>query len=217
MYQNNNAGHCGKLYLSRLNPQSLKEHSCEVQVVPMESSGKTDFADGVVPDGKLKFTETSYFTSGTNLESFLYLSSEPMQQMSPKNQQISTLCFCNSQSDDETTYLTRPNHFSLPSLSRFSLDTPTNLLEHGVPLPPSSIQTKVVNSTQLTRRRRNSSGSDSRLRRHSTAAIRSTSFSSNLRQRRRSHDVRDEQADILDRLRIAATISTISLSPHTQC
>ena len=56
------------------------------------------------------------------------------------------------------------------------------------------------------RRRRNSSGSESRVRRHSAAPFRTLSLGPSIqRQRRRSHDVGDEQVDLLERLRIAAT------------
>ena len=59
---------------------------------------------------------------------------------------------------------------------------------------------------QTQRRRRNSSGSESRMRRHSAAPFRTISLAPQIqRQRRRSHDVRDEQVDILERLRVAAT------------
>lgn len=58
----------------------------------------------------------------------------------------------------------------------------------------------------IPRRRRNSSGSESRMRRHSAAPFRTVSIpTSTQRQRRVSHDVRDEQVDLLERLRIAAT------------
>lgn len=51
--------------------------------------------------------------------------------------------------------------------------------------------------------RRNSSGSEFRVRRHSAAPFRLDSHMQ--RHRRRSHDVRDEQADLLKRLHVAAT------------
>lgn len=71
-----------------------------------------------------------------------------------------------------------------------------NILSHFSPSVPSHTQ----------RRRRNSSGSESRMRRHSAAPFRTVSLTPHIqRQRRRSHDVGDEQIDLLERLRIAAT------------
>ena len=78
-------------------------------------------------------------------------------------------------------------------------------------LVQSSEQLHVLSHTTNTsgvsqRRRRNSSGSESRMRRHSAAPFRTVSLTPHIqRQRRRSHDVGDEQVDLLERLRIAAT------------
>ena len=158
----------------------------------MEDSKTTSYADSVVPDGRLTLAETCHFTRGTNLESFLYLSSESIPQISPKHLPVS------SPKPNSLSDTARPNRSSLPIISRFS---PVHRVEHDMNLS-RSVATKIVSSAQQPRQRRNSSGSETRFRRHSTAAIRTTTHS---RQRRRSHDVRDEQAEILDRLRIAAT------------
>ncbi len=178
-----------------MDPQSLKDHVSGVQVVPMEASQKIDFTDSVVPDAKLKFTETSYFTTGTKLESYLFLSSESVQQMSCENQL--TLA----------TNMARPSRSSMPSLHKLSSE--------GTLIQNTSSSSVHVNIAQPARRRRNSSGSEMRLRRHSAAApavARNTTVHLNLHQRRRSHDVRDEQADILDRLCVVANTSNFSKS-----
>lgn len=71
-------------------------------------------------------------------------------------------------------------------------------------LPHHCTQPSMMNLAQRTRR--NSSGNESRLRRHSAAPCLSIpSLTSVHRQRRRSHDVRDGQGDLLNILHIAAT------------
>lgn len=65
-----------------------------------------------------------------------------------------------------------------------------------------------VPETQMVRR--NSSGSEPRVRRHSAASFRLTSQMQ--RHRRRSHDVTDERVDLLERLHVAATRRRRSLS-----
>lgn len=59
--------------------------------------------------------------------------------------------------------------------------------------------------------RRNSSGSESRTRRHSAAPQYRTSC---IRHRRRSHDVRDEQCDLLERLHVASRRRSLSSPFH---
>ena len=64
----------------------------------------------------------------------------------------------------------------------------------------------ILLSSQTQRIRRNSSGSESRMRRHSAAPIHTVASAINThRQRRRSHDARDEQGDLLERLHFVAT------------
>lgn len=77
-----------------------------------------------------------------------------------------------------------------------------NLLSHVI---------STSGTSQTQRQRRNSSGSELRMRRHSAAPFRTLSLAPHSqRQRRRSHDVRDEQVDLLERLRIAATRRSFS-------
>lgn len=95
----------------------------------------------------------------------------------------------------------------------------TNFTRHAVSTEHLSVLVAPNMATETQRVRRNSSGSESRARRHSTASYRMSSQMQ--RHRRRSHDVRDEQVDLLERLHVAATrrrslSSPFQTSPRSQ-
>lgn len=80
----------------------------------------------------------------------------------------------------------------------------SNSPRHAISTEHLNVLSRLTMSDAETQRvRRNSSGSESRVRRHSAAPFRISSHMQ--RQRRRSHDVRDEQVDLLERLHVAAT------------
>ena len=156
-----------------MDPEASKQHDL-IQVVPVEGERKNTYCDSVVPDSRdaTRHLQLNYLPSGSNLESYLYLASETMQQISHQAIEL-------------------------------SIDSsPQHKQEH------SKTQSACLNTQSakhIKKYRRNSSGCEARARRHSTVTIRNSSLQCTVRPRRRSHDVRDEQVDILDRLRIAAT------------
>ena len=165
-------------YCHSLDPDASKQQDL-IQVVPVEGERKNTYYDSVVPDKRdaTPYLQLSYLPTGSNLESYLYLASETMQQISHQ----------------------------APELSSSSIDSsPRHKHEHSKAQRNACLNTP-SSAKQMKKHRRNSSGCEARARRHSTAAIRNSSLPCTVRPRRRSHDVRDEQVDILDRLRIAAT------------
>lgn len=98
---------------------------------------------------------------------------------------------------------------TIVSSRNHTLDDGIQILTTISPVCSRSSEQLHFSTTDITietpRMRRNSSGSETRMRRHSSAPFRSVSFISHVRHRRTSHDVRDEQCDLLERLRVAAT------------
>ena len=106
--------------------------------------------------------------------------------------------------DSLVTVRTSPSHHSVGS-NRHSFTEGEALSPHLVVPSPSA------SSSSSQRRRRNSSGSEQRIRRHSQPQgvyAATTSLDSSVlsvrRPRRRSHDARDEQMEILERLGLVA-------------
>lgn len=217
------------MFIHRSDPLSFDAKVSEVQVVP-DSGENADVADCVVPISKLNFDiklndpdlVSAHFAGGYNIESgtelFVdsYFSLEAATlgncfQISPHPR---TCCYLECLILLSLTVLYDGTR-SLPTSRRVStvvssrnhtLDDRIQILTTISPVCSRSSEQLHFSTTDITietpRMRRNSSGSETR---HSSASFRSVSFISHIRHRRTSHDVRDEQCDLLERLHVAAT------------
>lgn len=169
----------------------------EAQVVP-GSEGKPSLTDCVVPEKPLSdkpdlsLSDISYAMSLPlrSIDGLLFLDFNPEKNVEEPFSEVNLQPF-----ENNSAHL----HFmSANSLTLNSLMTPHE------PLSNCANSFEHLNHTVCSRNRRNSHGSESR-RRHSSAVSHVTSKPNFHRQRRRSHDIRDDQSDLLERLHFAAT------------
>ena len=238
------------IYMHRSDEHPVaRTQTCDSQVVP-DSGDEAVLTDCVVPISKLSLEAHSGDFHSPPLGSWFLNSevsvvlpdyqcatnsviSEPSYHMlhsHPNRTSLPRYTSCYHHPGDMSVTCTalqlRENEF--PSYSR-RIDTSTavrpvsddgyaNFTRHAVSTEHLSVLV-TPNMAETQRMRRNSSGSESRGRRHSTASYRISSQMQ--RHRRRSHDVRDEQVDLLERLHVAATrrrslSSPFQTSPRSQ-
>lgn len=173
----------------------------------------------------LSLSTDSYFSSSPNSSNNVH---QHRSNSSPNTNSRSMLSFHQGASNVEQSLPTnrlastnvmdslvtvRTSRSSVPQGASVTFSTSSNRhsfsgaerVSHHLTVPAST-------HSQTQRRRRNSSGSEQRSRRHSTHIMSSpsnpVSSVQGMRRRRRSHDARDEQNDLLESLRVAATRRT---------
>ena len=213
----------------RCESKLYEDKELDAQVVP-DNKGTENFTDCVVPDYRSDFESNpdlalSCITAGLNISSLPSIShyfapaTIPYQGLPRPRSATASAGLTTTNSSGATGY-----SYSLPPTTeiqrKYSHSTFTNrslmlVNSHGV--SRSSEQLHVPNqlSTHCTSHltaRRNSIDSDKKVRRHSAAHFRTTAPPGIQRQRRISHDTRDNQSDLLQRLHNVATRSRSSIS-----
>lgn len=234
------------VHVFRSDPQSLEVPTYDTQVVPV-SGKEVVFSDCVVPISKLTLNDQDLTDLHYDLsvDSFSlnshFVNSEVTLASSDQISLASHSCSIADSSVtqtvlqlSETTSVESPPYFRrtepntvLQSRSQRILDDQVRFVSNS---PRHARSTEELNihshssipdATAVSQRvRRNSSGLECRMRRHSAAPFRTIGLNSH--HRRRSHDVRDEQADLLERLHVAATrrrslSSPFQSSARSQC
>ena len=188
------------MLLFRLDPKQ----AFDTQVVPTSIRKDNVRTDCVVPISTLnqdiRKSSSDNFTLHTQIvNSELPFEPCAVQSSLHPNNQVLTFASQSRNHTDTCTML----QVSESAFFKFPITTTT--IRH------SNSTENIDSISQETRIRRNSSGSESRTRRHSAAPQYRTSC---IRHRRRSHDVRDEQCDLLERLHVASRRRSLSSPFH---